>query len=54
MKLIKEVMSPGGATLRAHLTKASEEEARLLRCLQLLDDPVTRSVNTSTNEAAEF
>jgi hypothetical protein len=53
-KLVREVLTPGRPEFRAHLARADEEERRLLRCLQILDDPATREINASTNEAAEF
>ena len=53
-RLVKEVLSPGKAEFRAHLSQMEDQERRLLRCLQILDDPVTRDINASTDEAAEF
>lgn len=53
-RLVVEVFRPGSPALKASLLKADEQEARLLRCLQLLDAPVTREIKASTDEAAEF
>ena len=52
--LIKEVLKPGNPEFRAHMARVQEEERRLLRCLQILDDPVTKQINASSDEAAEF
>lgn len=54
LRVIREVLRPGQPEFKAHLLRASREEERLLRVLQILDDPATRQVNASTDEAAEF
>jgi hypothetical protein len=54
LRVLKEVLRPGSPEFKAHLTRASEQEERLLRCLRQLEDPATRDINASTDEAAEF
>lgn len=54
LSLVFQVFRPGNPALKASMLKADEQEARLLRCLQLLDAPVTREIKASTDEAAEF
>lgn len=54
MRLIKEVITPGSPELKAHLSRLTEEERRLVVCLQMLSDPGVKDVHVSTDEAAEF
>ena len=53
LKLLRDVLSPGSPEFRGYLSRADEDQARLLRCLHRLDQPVTREIRVSTDEAAE-
>jgi len=54
MRIVREVITPGSPELRGHLTRLTEEERRLVLCLDLLNDTTLRDVRESTDQAAEF
>lgn len=54
LSVVKEVLTPGSARYKAHVMRVTEEQARLVKCLHLLEDVTTRDIKSCTDEAAEF
>ena len=54
MRALREILTPGKPQFKARIASITEDQARLLNCLHLLEQPVTRSIVKSTDEAAEF
>lgn len=53
-RVVKEVLTPGDLHLKAHMTRMSDREAQITKCLHLIEQPAIRSVKQATDEAAEF
>lgn len=54
LKVVRDVIRPGQPELKAQLSRLTEEERRLVLCLQMLSDPGIKDVHVSTDQAAEF
>jgi len=54
LRVLREVLTPGSAEFKAHLTRLSNREAELVKCLHSFEQPAIRDVRDATDEAAEF
>lgn len=54
LKLVRDVVNPRSPEHKQLLANLGKQEIRLARCLQSLDAHATRTINASTDEAAEF
>ena len=54
LRVLKEVLTPGSPEFKAHLTRLSDREAELVKCLHRLDQPAIRTMRDASDEAAEF
>lgn len=51
---LKEILSPTRTKFKARILGVTNEQARLVKCLHLLEEPATRVIMASTDDAAEF
>ena len=54
LRVIKEVLTPGAPEFKAQLSRLSDHESVILKCLQLLEEPAIQDMKNASDEAAEF